>query len=134
MAVVKHSQFVNIVNGQPVINIGALRHAVTIQRQTTSGAYDVSGVAASTWTTLATCNAAIGTSGVKQPTDVIRNDQTVSQLFVEVALYYADATALTPNMRVVSDNGSTFQIQTAENVNEMGYVWVLRCIALGANT
>ena len=129
------SQFVKIVNGFPVISIGDLRHQVQVQQQTVSGAYDASGVADSTWTTIATCMAAIGTSGqgLKTPTDVQHGGQAVSQLFTEVALYFCECPTLTPNMRVITDTGSVYLIQAAENVMELSYVWVLSCIGLGAN-
>jgi hypothetical protein len=129
------SQFVKIVNGQPVIDIGSMRHPIMIQQQTISGAYDASGVAQSAWTTVGTCNdACIGTSGVNRPNDVIRGGQTASQLFVEVVFYYADCPTLTPNMRVVTVAGSTYLIQVVENVLEMNFIWILHCIALGPNT
>lgn len=129
----KHSQFVSIVNGLPVIDVGAMRHLVTVQQETLGTSYDSAGVSESTWTAVGSGNAAVGTAGVKPGTDVIRGGQTGTQLFMEVAMYYVDCPSLQPNMQIVSDNGSTYVIQAAENVLEMNWVWVLRCLALGSN-
>jgi len=128
----QHSQFVKIVNGFPVLDIGACRHLVTIQQETISGTYDASGVADSAWTTRSTVNAAVGMSK-RQAQDVIRGGQTVSQLFLEVALFYQQDTGLLPNMRLISDNGSTYTIIAVENVLEHNHVWVLQCLAIGPN-
>ena len=133
--VTKHSQFVDLVNGMPRINLGALRHTLTIQQAGVSGTYDSSGVKDTAWTNVATgVQAAIGTQGVKQPDDVIKNGETVTQLFLEVAFYYQAFPTLAPNMRFVAENGSTYLIKAVENVLEMDVVWVVRCLALGTNT
>lgn len=128
------SQFVKTVNGFPTIKIGAMRHLITIEQAVISGTYDHSGVAQTGRTTVATCMAAIGTSGVKRPDDVVRGGQTGSQLFVEVVTFYNNCPTLEPDMYVVSDNGSTYIVQTVENVDELNVVWIMRCIALGQNT
>ncbi len=130
------SRLIRYVNGWPqFVNIGDLWHSVQIQQETITGAFDASGTAVTTWTTIATVQAAIATSGagVKGPYDVQRGGQVVSQLFTEVAFYFAACPTLKPNDRVITDTGNIFIIAAAENVDELNYIWVLSCIGLGPN-
>lgn len=118
-----------IVNGRPTLNIGSLRHTITIQTSgptsppTTNAAGPVL-----TWTTLTTAQAAIE---MVRGTDVIKGGQIATQLYLTLALWYVPGVA--PNMQVVSDNGSTYVIQSVENVLEMNVVLVLNCLGLGLN-
>src|SRR5713226_8335034 len=99
-------RFYKIANGMPVIDVGALRHTITIQQQNTSG-FDASGVAVA-WTTLTTAQAAID---FIKGTDVIKGGQTTAQQFLEVTLWFQ--AGITPNMRVQSAS-SMYLIQSVE--------------------
>jgi hypothetical protein len=128
------SKFIKEVNGFPVVDIGKMRHQISIQQADTTSSYDDSGVAQSTWFTVATCMAAVDTSGVKRPDDVIHTPVWGAQLFVEFVFYYQALPGLVPSMRILSDNGNYYVIQTVENVGEYNMFWIARCIALGDNT
>ena len=121
--------FVTITNNWPSIDIGRMRHAITIQQMGTSSppVYDASGpsLTASTFTT---AMAAIETV---RGTDVIRSGQATTQLFLTVGMWYQPG--ILPNMTVLSDNGSRYVIQSVENILEMNVVLILNCLALGSN-
>lgn len=119
------SSFVEIRNGWPVVDVGALRHAITIQQQQSGS--DASGSVA-IWANFISALAAIETI---RGTDVIKGGQTGTQLYLTVTMWYQDG--VLPNMRVVSDNGSVYVIQAVENILEMNVVLVLNCLALGPN-
>jgi hypothetical protein len=129
--------FVKIVNSVPVVEVGAMRHVVTILQLGASSpvTYDASGVAASTWNTfMAGYVCAIGgqaAGAVRGGTDVSRVDQTASQLTLVVVGWYVPG--VVPNMRITSENGSTYIIQSIENVLEMNAVMVMTCLGIGAN-
>lgn len=128
MAKTKWPAAVQIVDGFPVINVGALRHAITIQAQGPgSPPIDASGTVLA-WNAFATAIAAIE---AVRGTDVIRGGQTTTQLFLTVTMWWQSG--ILPNMRVLGDNGSTYLIQSVENVLEMSSVLVLNCIGIGAN-
>ncbi len=130
--------FVKIANGQPVINIGAMRHSITVQAfgPTSPPTYNDSGPVYA-WTDFATeVRAAIGaqsSGAARSGQDVIREDQTATQLFLQVAVWASAVVGVLPSMRVISDNGSTYVIQTVEDVLDMGVVVVLTCLGIGAN-
>lgn len=121
--------FVKIVNGFPSIDIGSLRHAITIQVEGPTSPPTIGpGGQQLAWSTFTTADAAI--SAVRG-TDVVRSGQDTTQLFLTVAIWYQDG--ILSNMRIVNENGSVYVIQSAENVLEMGTVLVLNCVALGNN-
>lgn len=64
-------------------------------------------------------------------TEVIKGGQDTTQLFLTVGLYFVEG--LLPNMRVMRHNGTTYLIQSIENVLEMDMVLLLNCIGIGAN-
>jgi hypothetical protein len=121
--------FVKIVNGYPTIDVGALRSRVTIIALAAGDApsYDASGVALSEQV-VASAWAAIE---AMRGTDVIRSGQTVTQLYLTIAMWYQPG--LLPNMLVRTDTGSEYTIQSVENVREMNVVIVLNCIGFGEN-
>lgn len=121
--------FVKIVGGFPVIDIGSLRHAITIQSQGPASppAYNESGQIVQ-WNAFTTAIAAIDTI---RGTDVIRSGQVTTQLFLTVATWWQPG--ILPNMRVLNDNGGTYLIQSVENILEINSVLILNCIGLGAN-
>jgi SPP1 family predicted phage head-tail adaptor len=121
--------FVRIQNGWPSIDIGALRHLITILKfaSTSPPTYDVAGPILE-WIPVVTCNAAINPISGK---DVIRGGQTTTQLNLAIAIWYQDG--ILPNMRVQSDNGSIYVIQSIENVLEMNVVLTLNCVGLALN-
>jgi head-tail adaptor len=121
---------VQVVDGVPVVNVGALRHMVTIQQQGPSSppVIDAGGQLLS-WNEFATAQAAIE---AVRGTDVIRGGQTTTQLFLSVTMWFVPG--ILPNMRLVRYNGTTtYLIQSVENVLEMDVALVLNCIALGVN-
>jgi head-tail adaptor len=121
--------FVKIVNGFPSIDIGKMRHAITIQKEgpTSPPTTDVAGPAMA-WNPFTTADAAID---AVRGTDVIKGGQTTTQLFLTVAIWFQ--AGILPNMRVLNENGSIYVIQSVENVMEMNTVMVLNCLAIGAN-
>jgi hypothetical protein len=120
---------VSFVDGWPTLEVGQCIHAITIYREEISSPpeYDAAGQSTS-WVPVATAMAAIE---IMRGTDVIRAGQATSQLFIEVTLWWQPG--IEPNMQVVSDNGSTYIIQSVENVNERNAVLRLNCLGLGAN-
>lgn len=118
-----------VVNGWPVLDIGRLRHQITVQQfgAASPPAYTASGPNMA-WTTFTTAMASIE---IVRGTDVIKGGQTTTQLFLTVGMWWQPG--ILPNMRVVSDNGSTYVIQSIENILELDVVLVINCIALGAN-
>lgn len=125
----KQSTFVRIENGWPVVDVGSMRHAITIQQQgpTSPPTTDAAGPHL-VWSTFATALAAIETV---RGTDVIRAGQDTTQLFLTATIWYQ--AGILPNMRVISDNGSVYVIQAIENILELNVVLVLNCLALGQN-
>lgn len=124
-----YADFVKIVNGQPTIDIGAMRHTVSIKDQGPSSPpeYDAGGRMIP-WHEVATGNAAIApVRGI----DVIRGGQSTSQLFLTVAMWWDPA--IRSNMRVYHDNGSIYKIESVENVLEADVVLVLNCTGLEQN-
>jgi head-tail adaptor len=123
------AKFVKITNGWPAIEIGALRHPVTIQSHGPSSpiAYDAAGPV-STWNDFLTAMAAIDPV---RGTDVIRGGQITTQLFLTIALWYQPG--ILPSMRVVSESGSIYVIQSVEDVMEMHKVLLLNCIGFNVN-
>ena len=125
----QYSSFVRIENGWPTVDVGSMRHAITIQQQgpTSPPTYDSAGPHL-VWTTFAAAMAAIETV---RGTDVIKSGQDTTQLFLTATIWYQ--AGIQPNMRVVSDNGSVYVIQAVENILELNVVLVLKCLALGQN-
>ena len=115
-------------SGMPTINIGSLRHSVTIQAQTPSSppAFDNAGQVTE-WTDFATVGAAIQNM---RGDDMIRGGLGVAQLHLTVSMWYLPG--VQPNMRVVHRD-AIYIIQSVDNVLEMDTVLVLNCIALGLN-
>lgn len=126
----KWPPFVQIVDGLPVINIGAMRHLVTIQSQGPSSPpnYNASGQIVG-WNEFAVERAAIE---AMRGTDVIKSGQTTTQLFLTVGMWFIPG--VLPSMRVIRHNGTaTYLIQSVDNILEMDRVLVLNCIGIGAN-
>jgi len=121
--------FITVKNGWPSINIGALRHQITIQQLLPSSppVYNEQGETLS-WQPFTTAQAAIEPISGK---DVIRGGQTTTQLFLTIAIWYQPGIAA--NMRVISDNGSVYIIQSIENVLEMNQVLTLNCLGINQN-
>lgn len=111
------------------INPGLLRHTVTIQQQTVGSppTFDDAGPVL-TWAIFATRKAHIETL---RASDAIKAGQDVSKLWTFVTIRYL--AGLTPAMRLIAPNGSTYVIQGIENVNERNLLMRLSCLALGEN-
>lgn len=122
-------QFVKIVNGYPTIDIGAMRHEITIQSEGVGSppVIDASGVVVSPQT-FVTATAAID---YVRGLDVIKGGQTTSQAFLSAAIWFQ--AGIIGGMKVINDNGSTYIVQSVDNVLEMDVVLILNCVGLGAN-
>lgn len=114
--------------GMPSINIGALRHSITIQSQAPKSPpnFDIAGQITE-WADFATANAAIQAI---RGDDVIKGGLATTQLYITVALWYIPG--VQPNMRV-QHRDSIYLIQSVDNILEMDMVLVLNCVALGLN-
>jgi len=122
----KNVPFVQVRNNYPVIDVGRMIHTITVQQQTVNG-FDVGGQTTQ-WTDFVTAQAVIEPV---RGTDVIKSGQTTAQLFLTVGMWYQ--AGIEPNMRVVTDNGATYLIQSIENVLERNVVLLLNCIGIGDN-
>jgi head-tail adaptor len=107
--------------------MGRMRHLVTIQSYGPGSppAYDAGGLL-STWTTFTTAKAALNpVRGV----DAVRGGQTTSMVFIPVAIRYQPGIA--GGMRLVTEFGDTYVIQSVANVMALNRILVLNCLALG---
>jgi head-tail adaptor len=122
------SEFVKIVDGYPTIEMGRLRHVITIMSfgPGSPPAYDDGGLV-STWTPFAQ-----GVRAAMNPvrgTDVVRGGQTTSMVFIPVAIWFIPG--ITGGMRLATEYGDTFVVQSVANVLQMNKILVLNCLALG---
>lgn len=118
-------------NGSISVNIGAMRHQITITQLALSSppAYDPAGPVKTYQPFISGLLAAIE---VLRGTDVIRGGLITSQVFLTVLIWYQPG--ILSNMRVQNlDNGSTYVIQSLNNVLERNEVLLLNCIGLGLN-
>lgn len=122
-------QFVTITNGWPSIEMGRMRHPITIQSNgpTSPPSFDAAG-SATAWNTFTTAMAAMDPI---RGTDVVRGGQTTSQVFIPVAIWFQ--AGIVGGMRVVTEYGNTYTVQSVDNVLEMNVVLILNCIAIGTN-
>jgi hypothetical protein len=120
---------VTVSNGWPSLNVGALRHSITVQIQGLGSpiTYDAAGPKLA-WNPFTTAMASVVPV---RGTDVIKAGQVTTQLFVTVTMWWQPG--ILPNMQVLNDNGSTYVIQSVENILEMDVVLVLNCLGLAAN-
>lgn len=121
--------FVKVTNGWPSIDIGALKHPVTIQWQQTSSPpkFGKTGMVLE-WSDFCTAMMAIEPISGK---DLIRGGQTTTQLLLSAAMWYQEG--ILPNMRVITEYGSRYVIQSIENVLEMNVIITLNLLGLGPN-
>jgi Phage head-tail joining protein len=122
-------RFLKIVNGRPMIDIGGLRHPITIQSREIKSPpdYDTAGVAIAS----ADFTRALAAIEAIRGTDTIRNGQDSTQLILAIGIWWQ--AGILANMLITTESGSVYQIQAVENVLEMNIVLVLTCIALGAS-
>lgn len=122
--------FFTIVGGWPTItNPGSMQHPVSILANgpTSPPTIDESGVVFA-WTVFAQTVAFIN---AMRGRDVIMGGQTTTQLFLEVGIWFMPG--VLPNMRVQTENGSQYVIQSVENVLEKNQILVLNCLGIGVN-
>ena len=62
---------------------------------------------------------------------VIRGGQVTTQLYLTVAIWYQPG--ILPSMRIVTDTGAVYVIQSVEDVLELHQIMLLNCIAFNAN-
>ena len=121
---------VKIVGGYPTLDVGRLRHKISILAPGPPSSpliYDEAGLVQS-WDPIVSAWAAIEqTRGADKP----QTGQITTQSYLSIAMWYQPG--ILPNMRVQSDNGSTYIIQNIDDVLEMDVVMVLNCVALGLN-
>jgi head-tail adaptor len=120
------SEFVKVVNGWPTIEVGRMRHLVTIQvfGPGSPPAYDAGGLLG-TWTTFVTAKAAMNPV---RGLDTVRGGQTTSMVFIPVAIRFVPG--VNAGMRLVTAYGDTYIIQSVANVMAVNRVLVLNCLAL----
>lgn len=125
----QQSKFIGINNGWPSIDIGAMRHAITIKSNGPASppVYDASGISPQ----IATFTTAMAAIDAIRGDDVIKGGQTTSQLFLMVAMWFQ--AGIIGGMQVFTDNGSVYVIQSVDNILEMNAVLQLNCVALGTN-
>jgi hypothetical protein len=116
-------------SGWPVLDVGRCVHPITIWQQAPSSppAIGVAGPALE-WQPVATAMAAIE---IVRGIDVIRGGQVTTQLYATVTFWWQPG--ILSNMHVTKEDGSTFIIQSVENVEERNVVLRLNCLGLGAN-
>lgn len=126
-----YPKFVEFSNGMPTLNIGAARHPITIQQQVIADppTYDPSG-AVGQWQDF-TSEPALAAMDAVRGTDVVKGGQITTEKYMTVGMWWQPG--ILPNMRVVTESGSTFLIQSVDDVMEMNAVLLLNCIALGTN-
>lgn len=113
----------------PVPDVSQFIHAITLQEYGLGSppVYDDAGPVMS-WNDFQSAMAAVvPVRGI----DVIRGGQGTTQLFLTITMWWSPG--ILPNMRVVSDNGSKYVIQSIENILERNIVLVLNCLGLGPN-
>jgi hypothetical protein len=115
--------------GWPILDIGRCVHPITLWRQLAASppAFDSAGPVLE-WRPVAAAMACIE---IVRGIDVIRGGQTTSQIYATVTFWWQPG--VLANMRVIKEDGSTFLIQSVENVEERNVVLRLNCLGLGAN-
>jgi head-tail adaptor len=120
---------VQILGGRPVLDAGRLVRSITIEQQAQLDPlqYDAAGPKRS-WTTFATAWASI-----ESPTgrDANQGGQITTQMELLISMWYQ--LGILPSMRVRTDDGSIYQIQSIENVLNASLVLVLNCVGIGSN-
>ncbi|SRR5229473_812539 len=122
------SSFVTITDGWPSIEIGRMIHRVTINQYgpTSPPSFDAAGPIQK-WTEFAQVWAAISPISGK---DVIKGGQTTSQLFLSLAMWFMPG--LQERMQIYNQTtGTTYSIESIENVLERNVVLEVNCLALG---
>ena len=115
--------------GWPILDVSRCVHPITIWQQAPASPPEIdAGGPVMTWQPVATAMAAIE---IVRGLDVIRGGQVTTQLYLTVTFWYQ--AGILPNMRATAENGSTYVIQSVENVNERNIVLRLNCLGLGAN-
>lgn len=126
----QQTPLIRFVGDRPVIEIGRLRHTITIQKLGPGSPVTVNdGGVVQGWNTFTTAKAGIAAIGGG---DVMRGGQVTSQLQLTIVLWWQSG--LEANMRVVTEMGNTYVIQSVENVREMNVVALMKCVALGDNS
>jgi head-tail adaptor len=122
--------FVVIRDGWPALDIGRMRHQVTIQKlgPVAPPVYDEAGPQQQ-WLPIVT--GAMAAIDTVRGSDVVKSGQETTQLYLTVGIWFQDG--ITPDMRVLSDNGAVYVVQSIENILEMNVVLILNCVGLGAN-
>jgi SPP1 family predicted phage head-tail adaptor len=119
---------VKIVNGEPVMDPGRLRHLITFLNPVTSIANAGAEV---DWVASSPPETARAEIAPFRGIDVIKAGQDISQVMIMITLRYrSDVLA---NRRIQAPNGSQYVIRAVQNVLERNRWMELTCMALGSN-
>ena len=109
----------------PKANPGAMSHRIQLQLQSTEA--DVFGQQRQVWSTVLTTWASIEpVSG----TNVIQSGQETNQLFLTITIFWQRG--VRADMRVLTEDGETYIIQSIEDLKRLHSVLVLNCLQLRA--
>lgn len=125
--------FVQIKNGWPAIDIGRMRHSISIQQLLPSAPpiIDASGQVESWQQVLPLAgDLLMAAIEVSRSAEAFKGGQTTAQSFFSIGFWFQ--AGVVPGMRVVNENGTVCVIESVNNILEMNIVLVLTCIALGA--
>lgn len=117
-----------IVDGEPWIDPGELRHRITFLEQVAS--QDLSGTVFA-YEPAKKPECAYAAMEMLPGTDVIKSGQDISQVHMTVTIRYRSGVATNRHFR--TPNGSEFIIQAVENVLQRNLYLRLTCLGLGAN-
>lgn len=117
--------------GSPAIDPGRRRHVITILANEVGSPpiFDAAGLKLQQRTVLSTWAAIENFSPIRG--DIIQGGQTTSELYVAIGIIWQPG--IVGGMLVVSDTGSTYIIQSVEDVQDAQTVLILSCLGLGAN-
>jgi hypothetical protein len=126
--------FYQIVGNRIVVNLGAMRHQVTLLQAGPSNppVFDAAGQVQTFSAVLTNVAAAIE---MLRGTDVIKGGLQTSILYLQIMIWFQEAINVLPSMRVMQQhNGSQYIIRSIENVLGLDQILILNCEGLGANT
>lgn len=122
-----------IVDNHIVVNIGAMRHQVTVLQLGAASppAYDAGGPRQSFSPLLTDLAAGIE---MIRGTDVIKGGLATTELYLQIMIWFQEAVQVLPAMRIKQQhNNSQYVIQSVENPLGLDVILILNCVGLGAN-
>lgn len=122
-----------IVDNHIVVNIGAMRHQITLKQLGASSppAYDAGGPVESYLPVIADLAAGIE---MLRGTDVVKGGLSTTELYLQIMIWFNEAVDVLPKMRAMQQhNGSEYVIQSVENPLALDVILILNCVGLGSN-